>query len=116
MIKKVADNVAGHCGIIMNKGRARELGVENGDWVEVRSPVGAVQRNVYLRQGIRTDTLLMIGQFGHWKTSVAKDMHISSMNPLVPMLMDTTDATGSGADIVKISIKKIGSRKPTERT
>ncbi len=108
MIREVADNVAGHSGVIMNKSRALELGIEDGDLVEVRSPLAAVQGRVILRQGIRPDTLLMIGQFGHWKTPVAKDLAIPSMNALVPMLMDTTDSTGSGSDIVKAAITRVG--------
>jgi hypothetical protein len=29
------------------------------------------------------------------------------MNALVPMLLDLTDATGSGADLVKVLVKKV---------
>ena len=62
-----------------------------------------------LLPGIRPDTLLMVGQFDHWAiTPYAKDFDVPSMNALVPMLMDLTDATGSAADIVPVSIKRIG--------
>jgi phenylacetyl-CoA:acceptor oxidoreductase len=50
----------------------------------------------------------MVGQFDHWITPYAKDFDVPSMNALVPMLMDLTDATGSAADIVPVSIKRIG--------
>jgi hypothetical protein len=30
------------------------------------------------------------------------------MNKLTPMLLDLTDATGSGSDLVKVSIRRIG--------
>jgi phenylacetyl-CoA:acceptor oxidoreductase len=63
-----------------------------------------------LRQGIRPDTLLLIGQFDHWATPLAKDFGVPSMNALVPMDMDLTDATGSSADIVRVKIERAGAR------
>lgn len=108
MIKEVADNIAGHGGVIMNAGRARDLGLGDGDLVEIASPLASTRGHVVLRQGIRPDTLLMIGQFNHWKTPLAKDFDVPSMNKLVPMLMDLTDATGSAADLVRVSIRKVG--------
>lgn len=110
MIKEVASNIAGHGGVIMNDGRARELGLAEGDLVEIASPLAATKGKVFLRQGIRPDTLLMIGQFDHWVTPFAKEFDVPSMNKLVPMLMDLTDATGSAADLVRVSIRKIGGR------
>lgn len=107
MIKEVADNVAGHGGIIMNPAAARKLGVADGDLIEVKSPVNATQGRVVLRQGIRPDTLLMIGQFDHWATPLAKDFKVPSMNALMPMLLELTDATGSSADLVKVSVRKL---------
>jgi len=109
MIDEVARNVAGHGGLVMNPAAAKKLGLKEGDLVEVASPNGATTKGaVILRQGIRPDTLLMIGQFGHWKTPFAKDISTPSMNALTPMLMDLTDATGSGADLVRVSVSKIG--------
>ena len=55
-----------------------------------------------LRQGIRPDTLLLIGQFDHWATPFAKDFGVPSLNSLATMSLDLTDATGSGADIVRV--------------
>jgi phenylacetyl-CoA:acceptor oxidoreductase len=63
-----------------------------------------------LCEGIRPDTLLMIGQFDHWATPYAKDLGAPSMNALMPMLLDLTDATGSSADLVKVAIRSAGSR------
>ncbi|HRV77830.1 MAG TPA: molybdopterin-dependent oxidoreductase [Thauera sp.] len=108
MVREVAANVKGHRGVIMNPTAARKLGIEDGDLVEVRSPLRETRGRVVLRQGIRPDTLLMVGQFDHWITPYAKDFDVPSMNALVPMLMDLTDATGSAADIVPVSIKRIG--------
>jgi phenylacetyl-CoA:acceptor oxidoreductase len=108
LIKEVADNVAGHGGVILNARTARQLGIADGDLIEVRSPIGATQGHAVVRQGIRPDTVLMIGQFGHWKTPIAKDFKAPSMNSLVPMLMETTDNSGSGADLVRVSVRRVG--------
>ena len=106
MIKEVADNVAGHSGVIVNAGRAQELGIGEGDWLEIATPKRSVRARAVLRQGIRPDTLLLLGQFGHWATPVAKDFGMPSMNKLVPMSLELTDATGSAADIARVSIRK----------
>jgi phenylacetyl-CoA:acceptor oxidoreductase len=106
LIKEVADNVAGHRGVIINTARARELGVKENDWVSIATPKAEVRARAVLRQGIRPDTLLLLGQFGHWATPHAKDFGMPSMNSLVPMSLELTDATGSGADLVRVSVKK----------
>ena len=107
MIKEVADNVAGHGGVIMNRGKARELGIAEGQWLSIATGSSSVRARAVLREGIRPDTLLLLGQFGHWATPVAKDFGMPSMNPLVPMSLELTDATGSGADVVKVKLEKI---------
>jgi phenylacetyl-CoA:acceptor oxidoreductase len=105
--REVSDNVGGHAGVVMNRGRAEALGLGDGDRVEVRSPVNATRGVLVTREGIRPDTLLMVGQFDHWATPYAKDMARPSMNALVPMLLDLTDSTGSGADIARASVRKL---------
>ncbi|MCB1437286.1 MAG: molybdopterin-dependent oxidoreductase [Rhodobiaceae bacterium] len=108
MIKEVADNVAGHGGIIINAGRAAELGIGEGDLIEVRSSLRSTKGMAILRQGIRPDTILMIGQFDHWKTPYAKNLHTPSMNTVTPMSMRLTDATGSSSDLVRVQVRRIG--------
>jgi len=108
MIKEVASNVAGHGGVIINAGRAAELGIKDGDLIEVASPLNATRGRAYLRQGIRPDTLLMIGQFDHWATPSLKKERTASMNALTPMLLDLTDATGSASDLVRAKVRKLG--------
>ncbi|TAK66470.1 MAG: molybdopterin oxidoreductase [Betaproteobacteria bacterium] len=111
LIKEVADNIAGHRGVIMNAGAAEDLGVADGDMVEIATPLHSVRAKAVPRQGIRPDTLLLLGQFDHWATPFAKDFGMPSMNSLVPMSMELTDATGSGADIVRVSLKRAGGKK-----
>jgi phenylacetyl-CoA:acceptor oxidoreductase len=109
MIKEVADNVAGHRGVIMNTEAARKLGIAEGDEIEIATPARSVRGSAVLRQGIRPDTLLLIGQFEHWATPLAKDFGVPSLNTLATMSMDLTDSTGSGADIVRVKIGRAGS-------
>lgn len=109
LMKELADNVSGHRGIIINTGRATALGIADGDLIEASSPNGQSTRGrAVLRQGIRPDVLLMIGQFGHTITPVAKDYGLPNLNKLVPMLLETLDNTGSGSDLARVSITKVG--------
>jgi phenylacetyl-CoA:acceptor oxidoreductase len=107
MIKEVANNIAGHQGVILNTRAAEDRGIAEGDMVEIATPKASVRAKAVLRQGIRPDTLLLLGQFSHWATPYAKDFGMPSMNSLVPMSMPLTDATGSGADLVRVSLRKV---------
>ena len=49
----------------------------------------------------------MIGQFDHWKTPFAKDLDMPSMNTVTPMSLKLTDATGSGADLVRVAVTRL---------
>ena len=91
------------------------MGIAEGDWVEIDTPRAQVRARAVLRQGIRPDTLLLLGQFGHWATPFAKDFQMPSMNKLAPMSLALTDATGSGADIVRVSLKKSSTDKRSMR-
>ena len=106
MIKEVADNIAGHRGVIMNPKAAERLGIGDGDAIEIATPQRSVKGRAVLRQGIRPDTLLLIGQFDHWVTPLAKDFGMPSLNSLATMSLALTDATGSGADIVRVKIER----------
>jgi phenylacetyl-CoA:acceptor oxidoreductase len=90
--------------VIVNAQAAARLGIADGDAIEIRTPRRKVAGRAVLRQGIRPDTLLLLGQFAHWATPYAKDFGEPSMKALATMSMDLTEATGSGADIVRVSI------------
>jgi phenylacetyl-CoA:acceptor oxidoreductase len=111
LMHELARNIKGHAGIVINVTRARELGLADGDLVEIRSPLNATRGSLVTRQGIRPDTALLLGQFDHWATPVARDLHMPSMNALVPMLLDLTDSTGSGSDLVRVQIRKLADGK-----
>ena len=106
MIQEVASNVAGHDGVLINGGKAAQLGIAEGDWIEIESPVGKAFGRARLRQGIRPDVVLMLGQFGHWKTPFAKDMKVPGLNDLVPMNMDFLDGSGSSIDGTKVKVRR----------
>jgi phenylacetyl-CoA:acceptor oxidoreductase len=97
--------------VMMNPAAAAKLGLCEGERVEVYSPTGTTTGAVILRHGIRPDTLLMIGQFDHWKTPFAKDLKTPSMNGLTPMSLELTDATGSGADLVRVAIRRLEGKR-----
>jgi phenylacetyl-CoA:acceptor oxidoreductase len=107
LMDEVSGNMRGHGGVVINTKTAERLGIEEGDLVEVRSYLHETRGPAILRQGIRPDTLLMIGQFDHWAMPYAKDMKAPSMNSLVPMSIELTDATGSAADLVRVSVAKV---------
>lgn len=110
LMREVAENVAGHSGIMINRRRATAMGITDDDLIEVTSPVGRTRGKALLREGVRPDVIVMIGQFGHWKTPYAKDFQMPSLNDLVPMTMDLIDGTGSSIDAVKVSVARVGER------
>ena len=105
-INEVAQNIAGHRGVIINRSRARELGIKEGDEVVIESVSGVTQGRAVLREGIRPDTVLMIGQFDHWKTPYAKDLHLASLNSVTDLSLKLTDGTGSSADLMRVRLLK----------
>ena len=78
-------------GIIMNREAAHKRGIANGDEIWVESPVGKVKGKVRLIEGIRPDTILIAGQFGHFLTPVAKDTGRPSEVFLTPISPYWTD-------------------------
>ncbi|MDP6389487.1 MAG: molybdopterin-dependent oxidoreductase [Alphaproteobacteria bacterium] len=106
VIKEVADNIAGHRGVIVNRKTARALGIEDGDPVVIESVSGVTKGYAVLREGIRPDTVVMVGQFDHWKTPVAKDFNLASLNSVTALSVSLTDGTGSSADIARVKLSK----------
>ena len=104
VIYEVAKNVTGHKGVIINRTRALELGIGEGDDLVIESVIGVTEGKAVLREGIRPDTVLMIGQFGHWKTPFAKDLGLANLNPLTDISLKLTDNTGSGADLMRVRV------------
>jgi phenylacetyl-CoA:acceptor oxidoreductase len=108
LMDEVARNVVGHRGIIINAAAAGRLGIADGDLLEISSPTGTTRGPAVPVQGIRPDTLVIVGQFDHWATPYAKDMGHPSLNTVAPMSLEMTDATGSGADLVRVAVRRVG--------
>ncbi len=107
LMREVSQNVRGHTGVIINADTAARYGIADGDPVEIRSHIGATFGRAVLAQGVRPDTLVILGQFDHWATPVAKDFGMPSLNTVAPMSLELTDATGSGSDIVRVQIRRL---------
>jgi phenylacetyl-CoA:acceptor oxidoreductase len=100
-MNEIAEDVHGVGYILMNADVAEARGIEEGDEIWVESEVGKVKGEVKLRQGIRPDTLLIAGQFGHWATPVAKDTGRVTQSTLVPTSYSWTDpVTGNQQGLV----------------
>lgn len=108
MMKEAADNVFGHDGIIMNAGKAAEMGISDGDEIEVTSPVASTRGIARLRQGVRPDVVIMLAQFGQWKTPYARDLKRTGLNKLVPMNQDYLDGGGASIDGTRVYITRVG--------
>ena len=106
LINEVAENVAGHRGVIINRAAARAHGIADGDPVIIESVADRTRGTAVLREGIRPDTILMIGQFDHWATPVAKDLGLASLNTLTSLSLSLTDSTGSTADLARVKIMR----------
>jgi len=116
LMHEVGQNVRGHGSVIMNAGTAERLGIDEGDWVEVRSIVASTRGRAMLVQGCHPDTIVIPGQHDHWKTPFAKDLNFPSLNTITQMSMELTDATGSGADVVRVSVRKVSGPAKGART
>lgn len=108
LMDDVGKNVRGHGSVIMNAKVAKDMGIKRGDQVEISSTVGSTRGRAEPVQGIRPDTLCIPGQFDYWATPFAKDLKFPSLNTVIPLNLDLTDATGSGADLVRVSIRRVG--------
>ncbi|HYA65431.1 MAG TPA: molybdopterin dinucleotide binding domain-containing protein, partial [Burkholderiaceae bacterium] len=112
LMHEVAENLHGHTGVMIHTKTAEALGIAEGDRVEIRSYIGATYGKAALVQGIRPDTLVVTGQFSHWATPFAKDLELPSLNAIAPMSLELTDATGSGADIVRVALRRMPGGQP----
>ncbi len=106
LMDELSNNIRGHGGVVINTRTAERLGIGEGDLVDVVSTVRSTRGPAILNQGIRPDTLLIVGQFDHWATPYAKERKRPSLNTVAPMSLELTDATGSGADLVRVALRK----------
>ncbi|HXG05103.1 MAG TPA: molybdopterin-dependent oxidoreductase [Candidatus Binatia bacterium] len=107
VLADVARNVRGHFGVMLNRAAARRLGIADGDLVELRSPTGVTHGRAMLREGVRPDVVVVLQQFGHWATPFTRDLGMPNLNQVAAMDLALTDATGSGADLVPVAVRKL---------
>jgi molybdopterin-containing oxidoreductase family iron-sulfur binding subunit len=92
----------------MHPRTARELGLQQGDVVEVKSAHGALETFVYVYPGVRPDTLAIQTGLGH--TAFGRWSEGRGVNPNV--LLGAVDASGAPSSYgVKVSVKKVGNRE-----
>jgi phenylacetyl-CoA:acceptor oxidoreductase len=106
MTLEVSEHVMGLPQVQINADVAAKKGIRTGDKVVVESPWGEIEMEVFCRQGIRPDCLVVTQHFGHWMTPFAKDKHWPNMNEIESNDIRMTDATGSSSDHVKVRISK----------
>jgi phenylacetyl-CoA:acceptor oxidoreductase len=106
VLAEAASHVAGHFGVMLNRRTALDSGIRDGDLVEIESPTGRTRGRAILREGVRPDVAVVLQQFGHWATPVARDLGMPNLNQVAEMDLALTDATGSGADLVRVAIRK----------
>jgi phenylacetyl-CoA:acceptor oxidoreductase len=109
ILADVARHVTGHFGVMLNRKTAGALGIADGDRVEIASPTGKTEGLAILREGVRPDVVVVLQQFGHWATPFAKDLDMPSLNQVSSMELALTDATGSGADVVPVAVRRVPS-------
>ena len=107
ILADVARNVKGHFGLMLNRGAAERLGIAEGDLVEIESPTGRTRWRAILREGVRPDVVVALQQFGHWATPFARELGMPSLNEVASMDLALTDATGSGADLVPVAVRRL---------
>ena len=107
LMDEVGRNMRGHRGIIINAAAAARLGIEAGDQLEISSPVATTRGPAVPMQGIRPDTLVIVGQFDHWATPYAKDLGAPSLDTVAPLSLELTDENGSGADLVRVAVRRV---------
>ncbi len=107
ILAEAAKNVRGHFGVMLNRGVARDLHIGESDLVEIVSPTGRTTGRAILREGLRPDVVVVLQQFGHWATPFARDLGMPSLNQVSSMDLALTDATGSGADLVPVALRRV---------
>jgi thiosulfate reductase/polysulfide reductase chain A len=91
----------------MNRNRGKQLGIQDGDWVMIQSPVGEGRTRVRLTEGIHPSCVWLPSGYGvfskHLKT--AFDVGLS-YNDFLPTLFDPTVGHAMSSEIV-VKISKV---------
>lgn len=105
---EVARNTQEFEGVCLNSRLADQKGIDSGDTVRIESPFGAVEGDAIVREGVRPDTVLFVGQFGQSVTPYAKNLRIPNLNNLTTTDdLDLIDGTGSIAQLGRVSVEPV---------
>jgi len=108
ILADVARHVRGHFSLMLHRRTAAALRIREGDEVWIEAPNGARTRGrAMIREGVRPDVVVALQQFGHWATPFARDLEMPNLNQLATMDLALTDATGSGADLVRVKLTRV---------
>ncbi|KXA93774.1 hypothetical protein AKJ66_00950 [candidate division MSBL1 archaeon SCGC-AAA259E22] len=105
-MKEAAENMMDFGGVAINPSKAKEKEIEEGDKIMVESPFGKTEGIAILKEGVRPDVAVIVGQFGQWKAPFAQGMDIPNVKDHTRLELDVLDAAGAGADIAKVKIRK----------
>ncbi|MDQ7850699.1 MAG: molybdopterin-dependent oxidoreductase [Armatimonadota bacterium] len=101
--------------ILINTRTAQRRGINDGDWIEVRSRVGSVVGRARLSHGIHPEAVAIAGIHGHWaaRSSIAQGGGVH-FNTLLPLDLNSVDKLSSAFDSkAKVAVRKI--RPPARR-
>jgi thiosulfate reductase/polysulfide reductase chain A len=91
----------------MNKERGKRLGLNDGDWVQIKSPIGEGRIRVRLTEGLHPSAVWLPSGYGvfskHLKT--AFDMGLS-YNDFLPTMFDPTVGHAMSSEVI-VSIQKV---------
>jgi len=103
---EIASNTQEFRGLCLNPVTAEARGIGEGDEVVVRSAVGEVRGPATLREGVRPDVVLFVGQFGQSVTPFARRLRIPTLNGLTTVAdLDLIDGTGSIAQLGRVTVE-----------
>lgn len=104
---EVAQHTEEFEGICLNPATAADLDVGEGESIVVQTDYGEVEGDAIVREGIRPDVVLIVGQFGRTVTPHAENLRIPNINEITTLdSLDLIDGTGSIAQLAKGSLKK----------
>lgn len=105
IIGDIAKRVPYLPGVKIHPKTAEERGIKDGDVVIIEAKGVKVEGVVHLTEGVRPDTVVFAGQFGHRVTPFAKDLKIPNINELTFLDLKLIDALGGGAEIARVKVR-----------
>jgi len=92
--------------VLINKGKAKEIGIEDGEFVFVESKIGKIKIKAKTTEGIRNDTVAISYHYGHFSSGI-KDFAKKGENPnwIIELYPDRISGMNSFND-TKVKIYK----------